>query len=193
MKSLMHRTKNIVYLFLLFFTNRIVSYIPCWTLRKFWLTRIMGMKIGRKSKIDMGCYFLGVKGISIGKNTHINQGCILDGRNHKVSEIMGGGIVIGNSVSISHRVCLMTGSHDIASCDFAFKGGKILVGDYAFIGINATVLHSVEIGKGAVICAGAVVTKKVEDYTIYAGVPAKRIGERNSCVDYICKPDRWFM
>lgn len=87
----------------------------------------------------------------------------------------------------------MTGSHDIDSCDFAFKGGKIVVEDYTFIGINATVLHSVEIGKGAIICAGAVVIKKVEDYAIYAGVPAKRIGSRNSCVDYICKPDRWFM
>ena len=91
MKRLVHRSKNIVYLFLLFFTNRIVSYIPCWALRKFWFTRIMGMRIGEKSKIDMGCYFLGLKGISIGKNTHINQGCILDGRNHMASEIMGGG------------------------------------------------------------------------------------------------------
>ncbi len=193
MKGLVRKTKNIVYLFSLFFTNRIVSYIPCWALRKFWFTKIMGMKIGKKSKIDMGCYFLGLKGISIGKNTHINQGCILDGRNRMVSGIMGGGIVIGNSVSISHRVCLMTGSHDVDSRDFAFKGGKIVIGDYAFIGINATVLHSVGIGKGAVICAGAVVTKKVEDYTICAGIPAKKIGERNSCVDYICKPDRWFM
>lgn len=151
------------------------------------------MRIGKKSKIDMGCYFLGLKGISIGKNTHINQGCILDGRNHMVSGIMGGGITIGDSVSISHRSCLMTGSHDIYSCDFAFKGGKIVVEDYAFIGINATILHSVEIGKGAVICAGAVVTKRVEDYAIYAGVPANRIGTRNRYVDYICKPDRWFM
>ena len=173
-KRLIYKIKNIVYLLLLFFTNRLVSYIPCWALRKFWFTRIMGMRIGKKSKIDMGCYFLGLKGIPIGKNTHINQGCILDGRNHMVSGMMGGGITIGNSVPISHRSCLMTGSHDIYSCGFAFKGGKIVVEGYAFIRINATILHSVEIGKGAVICAGAVVTKRVEDYAIYAGVPANR-------------------
>nr|WP_297646051.1 DapH/DapD/GlmU-related protein [uncultured Treponema sp.] len=67
------------------------------------------------------------------------------------------------------------------------------MGDYAFIGVNVTVLHSVKIGKGAVVCAGAVVTKDVPDFAVVAGIPAKVIGTRNENLNYICRPDRWFM
>lgn len=63
--------------------------------------------------------------------------------------------------------------------DFCAKGGSIEIGDYAFIGVNVTVLHSVKIGKGAVVCAGAVVTKDVPDFAVVAGIPAKVIGTRN--------------
>ena len=48
----------------------------------------------------------------------------------------------------------------------------------------ALILHSVEIGEGAVVAAGAVVTKSIEPYTIVAGVPAKKIGERNKNLKY---------
>ena len=41
-----------------------------------------------------------------------------------------------------------------------------------------TVLDGVSIGDGAVVAAGAVVTKDIEPYAIYGGVPAKKIGER---------------
>ena len=87
----------------------------------------------------------------------------------------------------------MTGSHDINSHDFSAKGGAIEIGDYCFIGVNATVLHSVKIGKGSVVCAGAVVTKDVPEYSVVAGVPAKVIGARTRDLDYVCGPDRWFM
>lgn len=100
---------------------------------------------------------------------------------------------IGRNVSISHRVSLMTGSHDINSKDFCANGGPIEIDDYAFIGVNASVLHSVKIGKGAVVCAGAVVTKDVPDFAVVAGIPAKVIGTRNKNLNYICCPDRWFM
>lgn len=49
---------------------------------------------------------------------------------------------------------------------------------------NTLILHSVEIGEGAVIAAGAVVTKSVEPYSIVAGIPAKKIGERNKTLKY---------
>ena len=168
-----------------FFTNRIVAYIPCNFFRKGWY-RLSGMRLSRRCQIDMGAYVLSCRNISIGENSHVNQGCILDGR-------LGGGLKIGRNVSISHRVALMTGSHDINSEDFCAKGGSIEIGDYAFIGVNATVLHSVKIGKGAVVCAGAVVTKDVPDFAVVAGISAKVIGTRNKNLNYICSPDRWFM
>lgn len=52
------------------------------------------------------------------------------------------------------------------------------IGDYAFVGVNATVMPGVTIGDGAVIGAGAAVTKDVPEYEIWAGVPARKIGER---------------
>lgn len=171
------------YLFLLYLTNRLITYIPICTLRKNWY-RLFGMKIGFGSQIDMGQYILSPFKIRIGRTSHINQGCIIDGRE---------GIYIGNNVSISHRCSLMTGSHDINSKNFSYKGGPIIIGDNVFIGVNSIILPGVTIGKGAVICAGACITKNVPEYGIVAGIPAKIIGTRRNDLDYSCKPDHWFL
>ena len=182
MRKFLRVCKRILYFFSLCVLNRVVAYIPCNAFRKS-VYRIVGMKIGSKSQIDMGQYMLAPGKIVIGNNSHINQGVLLDGR---------GGITIGDSVSISHRVQIMTGTHDIQSRDFRGYVKPVSIGDYAFIGVGSTILGGI-IGKGAVICAGAVVTKDVPDYAVVAGIPAKVIGERNRDLDYVCKPDRWFM
>lgn len=56
--------------------------------------------------------------------------------------------------------------------------GDIIIEDDVWIGCGATIMSGVHIGKGAVIAAGAVVTKDVEPYAIVAGVPAKTIKMR---------------
>ena len=58
------------------------------------------------------------------------------------------------------------------------------IGNRAWIGPGTTILHSVNIGEGAVIAAGAVVTKDVEPFAIMAGIPARKIGERNHNLRY---------
>ena len=58
------------------------------------------------------------------------------------------------------------------------KGRLIIVGNDVWIGHNAIIMPGLKIGNGAVIGAGAVVTKDVEPYTIVAGVPAKKINKR---------------
>lgn len=55
----------------------------------------------------------------------------------------------------------------------AVTKGDISVGDDVWIGFGATILSGVKIGQGAIIAAGAVVTKEVPPYAIVAGVPAK--------------------
>lgn len=55
---------------------------------------------------------------------------------------------------------------------------QVVIGNDVWIGNNVSIIEGVTIGDGAVIAAGSVVTKDVEAYGIYAGVPAKKIGSR---------------
>ena len=58
------------------------------------------------------------------------------------------------------------------------EGHKIVIGNDVWIGAGALLLAGVRIGDGAIVAAGAVVTKDVEPYTIVGGVPAKVIKKR---------------
>lgn len=55
------------------------------------------------------------------------------------------------------------------------KPSAIVIGNNGWIGFNATILPGVSIGDGAIVAAGAVVTKDVPANTIVGGVPAKFI------------------
>jgi len=65
------------------------------------------------------------------------------------------------------------------SCDKMAKG-SIIVEDEVWIGGGSTILSGVRIGKGAIIAAGAVVTKDIPPYAVAGGVPAKVIKYRFS-------------
>lgn len=171
------KLKKYIYAFIEgFLIDRILTSIPSWTIRKFFL-KIGGVKIGKGSHIDMSCFFHSVRNISIGDYSHINQSCFIDGR---------GDLFIGNSVSISYYSKLCTGGHDPMSRDFKGDHRPIKIEDYVWIGVSAIVLKGVTIGEGAIVAAGSVVTKDVEPYSIVAGVPAKKIGERTRNLNYKC-------
>ena len=91
--------------------------------------------------------------VAIGRGTVINYGCLL---------YTTGGIVIGDQVSISAGVWLVTSTHDINHPQFIDSYKPIVIGNYAWVGMRATVLVGVAIGEGAVVMAGAVVTRDVE-------------------------------
>lgn len=158
-----------------YITNHIIGHIPFWVIRKVYYL-LLGAKIGKKTQMDMDITFMDINKLVIGRHSHINRHATIDAR---------GRLIIGNMVSISQRVAIMTGSHDYQSPDFDFKRTRIVIDDYVWIGINATVIGHVHIGKGAVICAGAVVTKDVPPYAVVAGVPAKSIGTRSQDLRYI--------
>src|SRR5205085_1627321 len=99
-------------------------------------------------------------GLKIGRNCVINQKCRLDPR---------GGITIGDNVSISAEVCVLTGDHDPSAPDFASRNSPVFIHDYVFVGTRAMILRGVTVGRGAVIAAGAVVTKDVGELSIVAG------------------------
>lgn len=84
-------------------------------------------------------------------------------------------ISIGNDVAISKGVVIRdSDNHNIMENSNPVSQ-PILIGNHVWIGLNAVVLKGVTIGDGAIIAAGAVVTKDVPSHSIAAGVPAKII------------------
>jgi len=90
-------------------------------------------------------------------------------------------IIIGDNVCIGEDVRLLTGSHDLESSTFDLVVRPIEISDNVWIATGAIVLPGVKIGEGAVVAAGAVVTKDVSPWTVVGGNPAKVIKKRTLC------------
>ncbi|MES2828473.1 MAG: acyltransferase [Bacteroidota bacterium] len=89
-------------------------------------------------------------------------------------------ISIGNFVCINDGVRLLTGSHDISDPLWRHIKKPIIIDDYAWIATDAIILPGVRIGRGAVVGAGAVVTKEVHEGEIVIGNPAKPISKKRT-------------
>ncbi|GAC1353804.1 MAG: hypothetical protein PVS3B3_31050 [Ktedonobacteraceae bacterium] len=158
-----------------YMTNHVIMHIPSHYIRRAWYGRVLGWQIGPHATILMGQHIqmAGVrssgKKVSIGKGSVINHGCLL---------YTTGGLMIGKNVSISAGAWLITGTHDMNDPLFPDKYLPIFIGNYAWIGARATILAGITIGEGAVVMAGAVVTRDVPPYAIVGGVPAKVISQR---------------
>lgn len=159
--------------------NHIVACLPFEAIRHCLYRIILGIKIGEDTHLSMGLFITGFHNrcqIVVGKNSVINRRCYLDGR---------AGLTIGDNVNISFEACFLTLTHDPQSKSFAVKEGSIQVEDDVWIGVRATILPGVKIGKGAIVAAGAVVTKNVNPFDIVAGVPARKIGVREIEPEYV--------
>lgn len=156
------------FLDLLLFVLGIVTYLPSHHLRRFFF-RLAGLHMGRGSTLHVGCRFYLPSGITLGEGTIIGDRCFLDGR---------APLRIGSHVDIASQVLIYNSEHDLDSPDFHATLNPVDIGDYVFIGPRAIILPGVSIGTGAVIAAGAVVTKSVPDFAVMGGIPAKVIGQR---------------
>ena len=90
-------------------TNHIVCHIPSFAFRRFWYSRVLGVRFGERAGVHLGCYFwfygpgqVRRDGVSIGANSRINRDCSIDVR---------GGVKIGDNVSISPEVVISTAAH----------------------------------------------------------------------------------
>jgi acetyltransferase-like isoleucine patch superfamily enzyme len=134
------------------------------------LYRRMGVALGAGACVHRGLELRVPRRVRIGAGSVIGFDAILDGR---------AGIEIGRHVNLSSCVAIWTVQHDHRDPGFGVHGGSVVVGDHAWLSFRCTVLPGVTIGEGAVVAAGAVVTKDVPSYAIVAGIPARVIGERS--------------
>lgn len=129
------------------------------------------VKIWGKSKIE------------IGKNFYIGRDSFIESD-----------VIIGNNVIWANRVALV-GRYDhhyqqpgvpirlasqIRDRDYSWKGLDqiTIIENDVWVGYGSTILSGVTIKEGSIIAAGSLVTKDVDPYSIYAGVPAKKVRDR---------------
>ncbi len=160
----------------------VIGKLPSRTLRHAFLKSWLG-GFGDGSGVQSDCRFLNGRHVYFGERSVINFGSLFDGRSYEIR--------VGNDVSIGPEASLLTLGHDPQSREFADQGGDIVIGDHVWIGYRVIVLPGVTIGEGAVVGAGAVVTRDVEPFTIVAGNPAKKIGEREFSMDYELNYSPW--
>lgn len=149
--------------------------VPIHRFRLLVYRRLLRVQIGARSSVHWRTVFYRPHGVVIGDHSIIGNDVFLDGRC---------GIRIGANVNIGGHVQIFTMEHDPDSDTFAATGGEVSIEDHAYIGSRATILPGVAVGKGAVVAAGAVVTKDVEAGSIVGGVPAKAIRKRGSALRY---------
>ena len=156
----------------------LLGTVPCHAYRNFILRNVYLMKLSKTAVLYGGFEIRAPWKIVVGRGTIIGDECKLDGRN---------GIEIGENVNLSTGVWIWTEQHDLNDPDFASnkKGGKVTIGDRAWLSSRTVVLPGVSVAKGCVLAAGAVATKDVQPvFSVWGGVPAKMIGERNKNLRY---------
>ena len=148
-----------------------VGLIPSHHIRKF-IYKALGAEIGKNVVFHFRTEVRGLHRLKIGDGTIIGDNALLAAQR---------GLTIGKNVNLSSNVSIYSGAHDHRDPYFRSTPATtrpITIGDRVWIGSNAIILTGVNIGEGAVVCAGCVVTKDVEPYAVVAGIPAKKVNER---------------
>jgi maltose O-acetyltransferase len=116
---------------------------------------------------------LKMAGYEIGEQVYIGEDLIIIDEPDDL-----GMVKIGDRVTLADRVTLVISSYPNFSKIRPFVKnlhGQIEINDDAWLGTGCIIMPDIKIGKGAVVGAGAVVTKNVPDFTVVVGVPAKPI------------------
>ena len=128
--------------------------------------RYRKVDIGDNSRINLGVQISNPQNMKIGDNTYINGGVFSIGENSK--------ICIGNDCLISYNVHFRTVSHYYENKNELIRNQgefekDIIIEDDVWVGYGAQIMPGVTVHRGAVIGAGAVVTRDVLPYTVVGG------------------------
>jgi putative colanic acid biosynthesis acetyltransferase WcaF len=136
---------------------------------KGWLLRCFGASIGQRVVIKPHVRIKHPWHLKVGDHCWIGEEAWID----NLAEVK-----LGPDVCLSQGVYLCTGSHDHERPTFDLIVRPIAIESEAWIAARATLLPGVTVGRGAVVAAGAVVTKDVPTMMIVGGSPARMIGNR---------------
>ena len=155
-----------------------VGLIPSHHIRRF-VYKALGAEIGKNVVFHFRTEVRYPSCLKIGEGTIIGDNALLAAQR---------GLTIGKNVNLSSNVSIYSGAHDHRDPYFRSTPATtrpVNIGDRFWIGSNAIILTGVNIGEGAVVCAGCVVTKDVEPYTVVAGISAKKVNERPRNLKYV--------
>ena len=135
--------------------------------------RGLGFNIGRGTTMSSPIALLGGRrartNVVIGRRCYINRGCVIDAS---------APVTIGDGVALGHEVLITTSGHEMDISEHRageLEPRPVVVESGAWIASRAVLLPGVTVGRGSVVCAGAVVTKSVPADTMVGGVPARVI------------------
>ena len=152
-------------------------------------------KIGNDVRLMPRCQLFG-RGLSIGDHVLIKDNCRIVSYDKSVTigsncfigsfttiGVEGGSITIGDHFMCGSNCKIIAANH--TSNDYKMPMttqkmdfGQVIIKEDVWLGANVIILPNVNIGRGAIVAAGAVVTKDVEPFSIVGGVPAKLIKYR---------------
>lgn len=166
-------------------------------------------KIGKNVVFESGVVVIHPENIEIGSNIYIGHNTILEGYHQNKLIIKdnvwigptcyihaAGGLKIGPNVGIGPGTKILTSSHDLTKdnlgpiVDLPLGYAPIEIKEGTDVGMGAIILPGVTIASGTQVGAGAVVTKDTERYSIVAGVPARKIGLRESAFERVNRPKK---
>lgn len=156
---------------------------------------------GKNVLISRKCSIYGADRISVGDNTRIDDFCILSGnvtigRHVHISAytaLYGGksgeGIAIMDYVAVSSRCAVYAESDDYSGLGMAnptipdeFRnvyGEPVILQKHVLVGSGCTILPGVTIGEGSSVGSMSLVSKSLEPWGMYVGIPCRRIKERS--------------
>ena len=147
-------------------------------------------------RFGTGVSLAGCRNMRFGRGVRVGRHCILTAQQGELSLADGaalspgvhlgadhGRIEIGSHTAIGPGTVVRAANHRFERCDVPIMRqghvpGTVIIGDDVWIGANCVITPDVRIGRGAVVGAGAVVTRDVEPLAVVGGVPARVIGKR---------------